>query len=68
MKSLQTNRANRKSFWNLESPIIYHSDSSYNESFSPVSTNSPASPSGNVLVDRGNVADDDDEDNIPTIK
>ena len=68
MKSLETSRANRKSFWNLESPIPYHSDSPYNENLSPVSINSTAGPSGNILPDHENVANADAEDNNPTIK
>ena len=68
MKSLETSRANRKSFWNLERPITYHSDSSDHETLFPVSINSPASPSGDILADRENVVNPDNEDNIPTIK
>ena len=68
MKSLETSRANRKSFWNLESPITYRSDSPYNENLSSVSINSTAGPSGNILTDCETVANSDDEDNIPTIK
>ena len=68
MKCLEPS-ANRKSFWNLESLIIYHANSSYgDESLSPVSTNSIARPSRNVLADYENVANSYDKDNIPTIK
>ena len=61
-------RANRKSFWNLESPITYHSDSSYNETLSPVSSISIVGPSRNILADYGDVASSNDEDDIPIIK
>ena len=68
MKSLKTSRANCKSFWNLEWPITYHSDSSYDKNLSPVSINGIAGPSGNILADHENVINSDDKDNIPTIK
>ena len=69
MESLETSScANRKSFWNLESPITYHSNSSYNKTLSSLSVNCTAGPSGNILADHENVANSDDGDNIPTIK
>ncbi len=71
MKSLEPNAnqpsANRKSFWNLESSITYHSDSSYgDESLSSI--RSIAAPSRNILADYENVANSEDEDDIRTIK
>src|SRR5258706_2356437 len=61
--------ANRKSFWNLESPITYHSDSSYGDgTLPPVSINRIAVPSSNILVDFENVSNSQDQDDIPTIK
>ena len=66
MKSFEPS-TNRKSFWNLESPITYHSDSSYgNETLYPMSINNIAIPSRNILADYKIVANSD-EDNIPTI-
>ena len=60
-------RANRKSFWNLESPITYHSDSSYNETLGPVSINSIDGLCRTILTDHKDVASSD-KDVIPIVK
>ena len=70
MKSLESNAnqpcASRRSSWNLESQITDHSDSSDGDgSLSPVSINSIAGPSRSILADFDNVANSEDEDDIP---
>ena len=59
MQSLEPN-ANRRSFWNSESPITYHSDSLYGgEILTSVSSISTAGPSRNILADDEPVCSDE---------
>ena len=68
MKSLESS-PDRKSFWNLESPITYHCDRSYDdETLSLVSSISTISPSRNIMADYESLRDFSVEDDTPIIK
>ena len=62
MKSLESS-SDRKSFWNLESPITY------DETLSPVSSiSTTVGPSKNTLADYESLRDFSVEDDTPIIK